>query len=334
MTGEQSEILKKGVADKMKSMDIFGSSRSNDEIKDSDLTYDTKFKRLFTKKRFLTPILKNIIPEYKYCSLEEIETLINPRGDEQVNPAAYSSEDSGKGNETVTRYDVLIDCALPGKKKKACVNLFFDLEMQRESEPGYPIPKRGVYYCCRLISRQIETLGKESYKQIKPVYSVWILINDIPEELQNSVFTARMSGGFDNCAIDATDLNKQIDLVHLCLIYLSKDFGVKAGQSNLIKYLQSVFIRKVDDPSCNPYCEYSSEIKKEVDEMMSVRESFELRGERRGEQRGEQRGVIKLLRRIDRTDEEIIQYLMTELNTPLTREQAIEALRSYYEKNS
>ena len=98
----------------------------------------------------------------------------------------------------------------------------FDVGMQRESEPRYPIPKRGVYYCCRLISRQIETLGKEAYKQVKPVYSVWILINDIPEELQNSVFTARMSGDFDNFTIDATDLNKQIDLVRLCLIFIKR----------------------------------------------------------------------------------------------------------------
>lgn len=239
----------------------------------------------------------------------------------------------------------LIDCSLPGEKGKACVDLFFDLEMQRESEPGYPIPKRRVYYCCRLISRQIETLGKEAYNQLRPIYSVWILVNNIPEDLKNSVYTAGMTGGFGDdkkdMLEDTVKIGRQIDLIHLCLIYLSEDFKVEEGQSDLIKYLQAVFTRKIDDKSCNPYCEYSSGIKKEVDEMMSLREAFELRGERRGERRGEQRGeqrgiaeVIKLLFGLGKKDKDVVQYLMTGLDNPLTEEQALNALKSYYEKNS
>lgn len=92
-------------------------------MKYSDATYDQKFKQLFTKKEFLVPILKNIIPEYGDCTLEEIETLINPHGDVVVNPQAYALEDSGKGDEIATHYDVLIDCMLPNNKE-VCVDLF------------------------------------------------------------------------------------------------------------------------------------------------------------------------------------------------------------------
>ena len=151
---------------------------AKDILKESGLTYDQKFKQLFAKKIFLAPVLKNIVPEYKELSLETIEGLITPYSDVKVNPQVYNSEDSGKGNETGTHYDVLTDCALPDGET-VCVGFFFDLEMQRESKPGYPVPKRGVYYCCRLISRQIENLGEESYNQLKPIYSVWILINNI-----------------------------------------------------------------------------------------------------------------------------------------------------------
>lgn len=104
----------------------------------------------------------------------------------------------------------LNNCTLPNQEE-ICVDLFFDLEMQRESQPGYPMPKRGIYYCCRLISRQIENLGKESYNQLKPVYSVWILINDIPEEMQNTVYTAGLSGRFQDEQKDASKLNEEID---------------------------------------------------------------------------------------------------------------------------
>lgn len=45
----------------------------------------------------------------------------------------------------------------------------FDLEMQREGNPGYPVVKRGVYYCCRLISRQIEKLSEESCISADPL---------------------------------------------------------------------------------------------------------------------------------------------------------------------
>ena len=59
-----------------------------------------------------------------------------------------------------------------------------------------------------------------------------------------------------------------IDLIHLYLVYLSEDFKYEETQENLIKYLQSVFIKQVDNPKFNPYYEYSSKIKKEVDEVI------------------------------------------------------------------
>ena len=98
------------------------------DIKNSKLTYDKEFKKLFTKREFLSPILKNIVPEYNEYSLEQIEGFITPRGDETINPEAYSSEDTGKGSETTTHYDVLVDCALPGDENVR-VGLFFDFEV-------------------------------------------------------------------------------------------------------------------------------------------------------------------------------------------------------------
>lgn len=325
------------MAKEMKRRNAFGESLGSiqesplTDMEFSDATYDKKFKQLFTRKEFLVPILKNIIPEYRDCALEEIEILINPHGDVTVNPQAYDSEDSGKGNEAVTRYDVLIDCTLPNKDE-VCVDIFFDLEMQRESKPGYPVPKRGIYYCCRLVSRQIETLGRESYNQLKPVYSVWILLNNIPKDLQNSVYTARMSGSFDNGA-EASEINKQVDLIHLSLIYLSDTFAVKEGQDDLIRYLQSVFTKQVDNKYYNPYYEYSGKVKKEVDEVMTIMESFEERGIRIGEARGvkigEARGVISIMLEDNKSDDEIIRRLCSLKRNPLTKEQAIKALENY-----
>ena len=344
------------MSDKIAPINVFGSDKKGsntaknhvnknsvtvesgeDIIKNSKLTYDKKFKQLFTTKKFLTPILKNIIPEYKECSLEQIESFITPRGDVTVNPAVYDSEDSGKGDEMTAYYDVLVDCALPDQET-VCVDLFFDLEMQRKSKPGYSVVKRGIYYCCRLISRQLSVLDKEeAYDRLKPVYSVWILVNDIPQELRNSIYSVDLSGSFYNKelndSVQAAKLGKDVDLIHLRFVYLSKDFHIQKEQSDLIRYLQSVFVNKISEASCNPYHEYSRPIEGEVDAMMSMADALEARGIEIGERRGEQRGIVKVLLQFGKTDDEIIQYLTTDLNNPLTENEAVEILENYRKEN-
>ena len=312
-------------------MTSFNKSKSDYSAKD-DLTFDKKFKQLFQKREFLVPILANIVPEYKNCTLEQIEELICPHGDVKVNPSVYSSEDSGKGNEMTARYDVLVDCALPKGNGDVVVDFFFDLEMQRELNLEYPISKRGVYYCSRLLSRQIETLGEDSYNQLKSVYSVWILRHGVPKNLQNSVFTASLSGSFDRSTIDASILNDEINLIHLVMIYLSDGFDITV-QNNLVKYLQSVFAKELANENRNPYYNYSKKIRQEVDEIMTIGESFRREGEIRGEIRGEIKGRIGFMLEDGKSHEEIVRHLMTKKKNPLTESQARKALQMYLKEN-
>ena len=106
---------------KVKQLTAFGDStsaagRKPEEKEDIDYTYDKPFKKLFSDKVFLAPVLKNIVPEYKNLELEDIEKLITTDSAVDVNPQVYNSEDFGKGSEMVTHYDVLVSCALPGGK--------------------------------------------------------------------------------------------------------------------------------------------------------------------------------------------------------------------------
>ena len=44
--------------------------------------------------------------------------------------------------------------------------------------PGYPIVKRNLYYCCRLVSSQYGTdFTNSHYEKIKKVYSIFICMN-------------------------------------------------------------------------------------------------------------------------------------------------------------
>lgn len=150
---------------------------------------------------------------------------------------------------------------------------------KRERNPGYPIPKRGIYYCSRMLSRQLTNAKDEDYGNLKPVYSVWIIVNNIPKILQYSRHELMISGinsrmeesqNFSEKKKEEFDaavsqLNRQADLIHLCLVFLSEDFA-DLGESGdaLIRYLQSVFIRKAGDPEYNPYALYSKSIEKEL----------------------------------------------------------------------
>lgn len=282
-------------------------------LKESEYTYDQKFKQLFQNKKFLSPILKNIVKEYKNLALEEIESLIvSVKGNEEV-ATQIMAEDVGKGEEAKTYYDVMVGCRLPQTQDLLMVDLYFDLEMQREKNPGYPLPKRGIYYCSRMLSHQLSDPSEEDYAQLKPVYSVWIIINDIPKVLQYSRHELSITGTNSrqeasktysekkkarfNAAVSR--LNSEADLIHLCLIFLAEDFTEQgASGDDLIRYLQSVFVKKAGDPQYNPYADYSKSIVKEADEVMTIVGMFEkrgeLRGERRGEKRGERRGEDRL----------------------------------------
>lgn len=325
----------------------------SDAITESEVTYDQKFKQLFRNKKFLAPILKNVVKEYAALPLELIEGLIvSVKGDETV-ATNVEAEDVGRDDEVKTYYDVLIACRLPGTGDMLAVDLYFDLEMQREKDPGYPVVKRGIYYCSRMLSRQLTNVKNADYGELKPVYSVWIMINHIPKILQNSRYDVCLSGASsltgnydsfsskDKKSFDAAmeKLAGQIGLVHLCLIYLSEDYTESGGTGDtLIRYMQSVFMKQVGNPAYNPYAEYSRDIDEEVNDIMTIvgmfaeiaekrgEERGEKRGEERGEERGEKRGEIRIMNLLQYLEEQGREEEIHRLITAGDKEPLLEKL--------
>lgn len=72
---------------------------TDEALKESEYTYDQKFKQLFQNKKFLVPILKNVVKGYRDLELSAIENLIiSVKGEEEV-AASIGTEDVGKGKE-------------------------------------------------------------------------------------------------------------------------------------------------------------------------------------------------------------------------------------------
>ena len=66
------------------------------------------------------------------------------------------------------------------------------MEAQTDFYPGYPLIKRGIYYCCRMISSQY---GREftgpHYEKLKKAYSIWVCMNP-PGCRKNSIIRYRL----------------------------------------------------------------------------------------------------------------------------------------------
>ncbi|MDO5338313.1 MAG: PD-(D/E)XK nuclease family transposase, partial [Eubacteriales bacterium] len=242
--------------------------------------FDTPAKRLFSRKEILSVILKYVVSEYKDCTTEEIMEFIEgstiKTGTAAVSPdmsntiEGINTESRIKG-EAASHFDILFKTLLPESENKITVNLYVDLEIQKNARPGYPIEKRAVYYAARRISMQLLKVSdvEKGYGALEKVYSIWICADNVPKEEQNSISYHKMINyRHDNIAANSTS-----DLMEIVIIRLGEEY-VGEGLLDMIYGIfdgnkEKVFkyIPKTNTASL-----------KEVEEMLSLTEFAEKRG--------------------------------------------------------
>ena len=162
----------------------------------SNSDYDSACKRLLSEKIILAWIMKNCLEEYRECSISEIiEKYIEgepqvaevPVLPDQTNPSLIKgerTEDKTITEGTIT-YDIRFAATAP--KSGELIRLIINVEAQNNFYPGYPLIKRGIYYCSRMISAQYGTeFSASHYEDIKKVYSIWICMNP-PKYRENTI---------------------------------------------------------------------------------------------------------------------------------------------------
>lgn len=161
--------------------------------------YDAACKRLLSEKIILAWIMKNCLEEYRDCNISEIiENYIEgepqiaeiPIQPDQTNTVNHSlirggqTEDKTITEGTIT-YDIRFMATAP--KSGELIRLIINVEAQNNFYPGYPLIKRGIYYCSRMISAQYGTeFSASHYEDIKKVYSIWICMNP-PKYRENTI---------------------------------------------------------------------------------------------------------------------------------------------------
>lgn len=256
--------------------------------------YDTNAKRLFSRKEILAPILKGVVSEYSECTTEEIMELIEgdtvKLGTQAVSPdmaniiMGENSEFSASG-EASSRFDVVFRSLLPGKKGAVGVNLHIDLEIQGDAKPGYPIINRGLYYACRKFTMQLQKVNDQEngYKSLEKVYSIWICIDNIPADEQNSIAFYKVEN-YRNENIVPKDKG---DLLEVIIIRLG---NTEKSSNNVLDMLNAIFDGN-KEKVMNYIPKTESEGIKEVADMLSIIDAVEKKGVEKGEKLGLETGI-------------------------------------------
>lgn len=203
----------------------------NIRVADEKASYDAACKRLLSEKIILAWIMKNCLEEYQDCDVNEIaEKYIEKTP--QISEVAVAPDESNKvsmihgaGNEDVSltegtvTYDIRFLATAPVSGE--LIRLIINIEAQNDFYPGYPLIKRGIYYCSRMISAHYGTeFTNAHYENIKKVYSIWICMNP-PKSRENSI--TRYYIAEENLVGSVKERKSDYDLMAAVMICLGKE---------------------------------------------------------------------------------------------------------------
>ena len=218
-----------------------------------DSSYDKAAKKLLANKQILAQIMKNCVNEYSACSVDEIAEkyiegtpevgTVGVHVDDTNRPQKTSDVIVGSNNEDSTltegtiNYDVRFDAIAPTSEvstaSKDVIRLIINVEAQTAFNPGYPLTKRAIYYCSRMISAQHGPIFTNSeYGKIRKVYSIWVCTHPT-KEFQNTLI--RYSIRPEQLIGNAVEKSENYDLMSVVTICLG-DPGTE-NYTGIVKFM-------------------------------------------------------------------------------------------------
>ena len=214
-----------------------------------DADYDKTAKKLLANKQILAQIMKGCVDEYSECSVDEIaEKYIE--GTPEVGTVGVHVDDTnrlprtpevitGSNNEDSTltegtvRFDAIAPTSAHDATSQDVIRLIINVEAQTAFNPGYPLTKRAIYYCSRMISAQHGPIFKKSeYGKIRKVYSIWVCTKP-SDEFQNTL--TRYSIRPEHLIGNTTEKLENYDLMSVVTICLGKSDS--ENYTGILKFL-------------------------------------------------------------------------------------------------
>ena len=296
---------------------------------DSNMKYDAACKRLLSHKPFLAVILKSCVEEFGGCDVREIaekyiegipqisEIPVHP--DESNRKTGSRIHGLGTEDKTMTEgtvtYDIRFTALAPISGER--IKLIINLEAQSVFYPGYPLTKRGIYYCCRLISAQRETeFTGDDYGAIKKVYSIWICLEP-PKKRQNTITLYQIT---ENCLAGESRMPRNTyDLLTMAILCLGNP--VEGAQNDALRMLDVLFSQDIRQSEKRRILEeefqipMTEEIESEVNSMYGLGDAIEARGLEKGLEKGILLSVQNLMKNMDLS----MEAALTALSVPKER---------------
>lgn len=187
------------------------------------------------------------------------------------------------------------------------------IEFQKQSKYlGYPLPKRGGYYCSRMISKQYGTVFTHSeYGKIRKVYSIWICPNVVADD-EDSIVKYRIMPEVVHGHFEPKP--EEYDILDITVISLSKEY--MSSESRIIRLIGTIFmpLQSFEDKKRTLEDEFGIPMDREIEEdlssMCNLSDGILEYGEARGISTGKIFGYIEGLQDDGKTKREIMERLM------------------------
>ncbi len=290
-------------------------------------SYDASCKRLLANRMILAWIMKSCLEEYRDAAVEEIaEKYIE--GEPQIAQTAVNA-DEGRREEGQIRgmdtkdstiqegtvlYDIRFFALVPGAE--STISLIINVEAQNDFYPGYPIIKRGIYYCSRMISSQYGTEFTEGhYEKIKKVYSIWICMNP-PRIRENTI--SRYLLKEENLIGRAVEKKENYDLMTAVMICLgSQEDKSYEGILKLLDVLLSSE-KEAEEKKKILQEEFQIRMTKTLEKEVSLMCNLSKGVEENGIQKGIKEGILSSIRNLMESMEWSAEQAMLALKVPET----------------
>lgn len=322
---------------------------------DKRARYDTQVKKLLANEAILAWILKTCTEEFAPYRPQEIIPCIE--GSPEVSLKAVhaqdldaegsdaliasdrsisggNTEDSSLKEQTIY-YDIRLNACAPGEGRP--IQLIINVEAQLDTAPGYPIEKRAIYYCCRLVSAQYGTVFSHSeYGKIRKVYSIWFC-PDAARKRENTIKKIALTESSMYGELESR--KEDTDLIQAIIVNLGSP---EAPVDNQILRLMNVLLSARTDVEEKQkvmqeefHIAMTMELESEVSELCNLSQGIYNEGMDKGLKEGMDKGLnqgiegaVELLREAGMEDAVILKKIMAKYHLPSeTAEKYVYALR-------
>lgn len=196
------------------------------------------------------------------------------------------------------RFDAIVPTAVHDAASQDVIRLIINVEAQTAFNPGYPLTKRAIYYCGRMISAQHGSIFKKSeYGKIRKVYSIWVCTKP-SEKFQNTL--TRYSIRPEPLIGNAVEKTENYDLMSVVTICLGKPDA--ENYTGILKFLDVLLSSSKAAAEKKKILEeefgvaMSEELEKEVLIMCNLSQGVKAEGRKEGISIGEIGMLVQLVR--------------------------------------